>query len=334
LPKRQSDIRAKGHAVEARLYAEDPQKGFLPSVGKLEHLRFPKEKDGLRVDTGVREGDDVTMFYDPMIAKVIAWDETREGALAKLANALAHTEIAGVHTNAGFLVRALRHPAFIAGDIDTGFIERHRDALLPDRASPEPRLFVETVLYLVAGRVAAERKAKLGGFDPWDARDGFRLSGGARETIEFIVNGKHVPVTITYVRGGTLKIDVAGELVSDLGESRVGIARLASGDIAVMDDGDTWLLSLYDPFTAAESTGIASDRVVAPMSGKIVQVLVAPGDPVKRGQALAVLEAMKMEQTLTAPTDARVASVEVTAGEQVADGAVLLRFAAEKNAAS
>jgi 3-methylcrotonyl-CoA carboxylase alpha subunit len=334
LPKRQSDIRAKGHAVEARLYAEDPQKGFLPSVGRLEHLSFPKEKDGLRIDTGVRQGDAVTVFYDPMIAKVIAWDETREAALTKLANALAHTEIAGIHTNAGFLVRTLRHPAFIAGDIDTGFIERHREALVPDHAIPAPNLFVETVLDLVSGRLAAERKAKIRSFDPWDAQDGFMLLGGAREIIEFMVDGKRVPVTITYVRGGALKIEVAGEQVSDIAERPVGIVRLSSGDIAVMKDGDTWLLSLYDPFAAAEAAGVASDRIVAPMSGKIVQLLVGPNAQVKRGQALAVLEAMKMEQTLSAPADAQVASVEVAAGEQVAEGAVILRFVVAQNAAS
>jgi 3-methylcrotonyl-CoA carboxylase alpha subunit len=186
----------------------------------------------------------------------------------------------------------------------------------------------------VAERVTEKRKVKIRGFDPWDAQDGFRLLGGARETIEFIVDEKRVPVTITYVKGGALKIEIAGEQVSDFAERPVGIARLVSGDIAVMKDGDTWLLSLYDPFAAAEAHGAASDRLIAPMSGKIVQLLVEPNAQVKRGQALAVLEAMKMEQTLSAPADAQVASVDVTAGEQVAEGAVILRFVVAQNAAS
>jgi 3-methylcrotonyl-CoA carboxylase alpha subunit len=327
LPKRQSDIHAKGHAVEARLYAEDPQKGFLPSTGRLEHLSFPKEKDGLRVDTGVREGDVVTVFYDPMIAKVIAWDETRDGAAAKLADALAQTEIAGVHTNAGFLVRALRHPAFIAGDIDTGFIERHRAALVPDHTQPSPHLLAQAALFLVA-----EREAQVHGHDPWDAQDGFRVSGPARETIEFVANGKRVPVTLEHDRNGAAKIEIAGEIVD--GAAKGHVMRLSSGDIAVMEDGETWVFALHDPFAAAEAAGIASDRIVAPMSGKIVQLLVGPNAQVKRGQALAVLEAMKMEQTLSAPVDAQVATVEASFGDQVVEGAVILRFAMEPAAAS
>jgi 3-methylcrotonyl-CoA carboxylase alpha subunit len=327
LPERQEGISARGHAVEARLYAEDTQKGFLPSVGRLERLRFPAARDGLRIDTGVREGDDVIVFYDPMIAKVIAWDETREGAAAKLSNALAETQIAGVYTNAGFLVRALRHPSFIAGDIDTAFIARHRAALIPDYVEPAPHLLAQAALFLVA-----EREARAHGQDPWDAQDGFRVSGPAREVIEFVVNGKRVPVTLEHERNGAAKIEIAGEIVDSAAKNHV--MRLSSGEIAVMEDGETWVFALHDPFVAAEAAGIASDRIVAPMPGKIVQLLVAADEHVKRGQALAVLEAMKMEQTLSAPVDAQVASVEVEVGDQVIEGAVILRFAVEQSAAS
>jgi len=327
LPERQESVRARGHAVEARLYAEDTQKGFLPSVGRLERLRFPAARDGLRIDTGVREGDDVTVFYDPMIAKVIAWDETREGAAAKLSNALAEIQIAGVYTNAGFLVRALRHPSFVAGDIDTAFIERHRAALIPDYVEPAPHLLAQAALFLVA-----EREALAHGQDPWDAQDGFRVSGPAREAIEFVLNGKRVPVTLEHERNGAAKIEIAGEIVDSAAKNHV--MRLSSGDIAVMEDGETWVFALHDPFVAAEAAGITSDRIVAPMPGKIVQLLVAADEHVKRGQALAVLEAMKMEQTLSAPVDAQVASVDVAVGDQVVEGAVILRFAVEQSAAS
>src|SRR5215469_7653246 len=173
LPKFQSEIRANGHAIEVRLYAEDPRKGFLPSTGRLEHLRLPAEADGVRVDTGVREGDSVTVYYDPMIAKVIAHDETREGAVARLANALCETQIAGVRTNAGFLIHALRHRDFLAGEIDTGFIDRNIDALLPSR--PQAPVYARA-----AERVIAARAKRTRADDPWDVQDGFRLVGEAR----------------------------------------------------------------------------------------------------------------------------------------------------------
>jgi 3-methylcrotonyl-CoA carboxylase alpha subunit len=325
LPRKQSELKIDGHAIEARLYAEDPNKGFLPSVGRLERLRLP-DGDGIRVDSGVREGDEVSVFYDPMIAKVIAHAETREAAAARLAHALAASEVAGVHANAGFLVRALRQPDFLSGDIDTGFIERHREALIPVQAAPRVEILARAALYLVEARAKASV-----GCDPWNAQDGFRLSGEAREIAEFAVEGKRIAVEILHRRGGGLEMSIAGKSVTP---AHASVMRLASGDIAVMEAGDTWTLALHDPFAEAEGRGTASDRIVAPMPGKIVQLLVRPGESVKRGQPLAVLEAMKMEHTLAAPADALVASVDAAAGDQVGEGAVIVRFAKEKSAAA
>jgi acetyl-CoA carboxylase biotin carboxylase subunit len=316
LPQRKYTLAPHGHAIEARLYAEDPRKGFLPSVGRLERLRLSSE--GVRIDTGVREGDRVTVFYDPMIAKVIAWDETREGAAAKLAEALAKSEIAGVTTNAGFLVRALRHPDFLAGDIDTGFIDARSDALVAPAAEPAPEILARAAIALVE-----ERRAKTRRVDPWDAQDGFRLHGEARETIEFASNGARVPVEILHRADGDLTVRMAGIVVQP---AHAAAMRLCSGDIAVMRDGETWTISIHDPFAAAEAGSGAADRVTAPMPGKIVQLLVRAGESVKRGQPLAVLEAMKMEHTLKAAADARVESVDVAAGDQVQDGATIVRF--------
>lgn len=326
LPQRKYTLAPHGHAIEARLYAEDVRKGFLPSIGRLERLRLPEARDGIRVDTGVRESDEVTVFYDPMIAKVIAWEETREGAAAKLAEALAQTEIAGVETNAAFLVRALRSAEFLGGDIDTGFIDRHSEAL---KGSPEPAagVFARAALFVVE-----ERQARLRGHDPWDAQDGFRLSGEARETIEFLFAGRRVPVELVHRRDGAMTVKVAGTAASQA--LHAGAMRLMSGAIAVMQDGETWVLAPYDPFAAAESKGAATDRVTAPMPGKIVQLLVRAGERVKQGQPLAVLEAMKMEHTLKAAADARVESVEASTGEQVKEGAVIVRFASEQSAAA
>jgi 3-methylcrotonyl-CoA carboxylase alpha subunit len=275
----------------------------------------------------VREGDEVSVFYDPMIAKVIAWDETREGAAAKLAEALAETQAAGVQTNAGFLVRALRHKDFVAGEIDTGFIERHRATLIPDREGVAPQILARAALFLVEERVAKSR-----GHDPWDAQDGFRLSGEARETVEFVVADKRVSVEIVHHRGSGVTIRIAGTEIPRA--AHADAMRLRSGDVAVMQGGETWIIALHDPFAAADATGVASDRVVSPMPGKIVQVHVRAGEKVTRGQPLAVLEAMKMEHTLKAGSDAVVESVDVAPGEQVNEGAIIVRFEREQNAAA
>ena len=317
LPRRQDELRPRGHAIEARLYAEDPRKGFLPSIGKLERLRLPADGEGVRVDTGVREGDTVTMYYDPMIAKVIAWDETREGAAHRLANALSASEIAGVQTNAGFLVRALRHPEFLAGDIDTGFIPRHMEELTVTH--PAPEIYARAASFVIADR-ARDAAAR----DPWDAQDGFRLFGEAQETLEFGCDSDHAKIIATHHRGGGVTLRLDGAEIR--APAHAAAIRLASGAIAVMEQGETWTLLPHDPFGDADSAGTVSDRIVAPMPGKVIRVLTEPKAQVKRGAPLIVLEAMKMEHTLAAPADTQIETVEASAGDQVAEGAVLVRF--------
>jgi acetyl/propionyl-CoA carboxylase alpha subunit len=318
LPKSQEEIHSNGHAIEARLYAEDSRKGFLPSVGKLEHLRLPSEGAGVRVDTGVRQGDDVTVYYDPMIAKVIAHDETREAAVAKLANALCETQIAGVRTNAGFLIQALRHPDFLVGQIDTGFIDRNFDALLP--APPTSGVYARAAQHVIAARMKRTR-----GNDSWDTQDGFRLVGEAHETLDFTSDSGSASVVVVHHSGGGMTMNVGGATAIPSPHSEA--ASLGHGEIAVMDQGETHSLKLRDLFEHAEGSSGVADRVTAPMPGKIVRVSAEAGEKVKRGQALVVLEAMKMEHTLTAPANAKVESVGVAVGDQVQEGAVLLRFA-------
>jgi len=301
LPVAQKDIRAHGHAIEARLYAEDPRNGFLPSIGTLERLALP-HGEHIRVDTGVREGDSVTPFYDPMIAKVVAWAETRETAAERLADALSSAQIAGVRTNNAFLIRCLRHPQFVAGEIDTGFIDRHGADLIPPAAS------LNDVLTAAAQHVRNEFARD--GDDPWSVQDGFRLSGSAMQSVEFVIDGRRTIVPL------------------EKAASTARTLRLANCDIAVMQNGETHVAHPFDPFVAAEEAGSSSDRIAAPMPGKIVQLLVKPGEAVKKGQPLAVLEAMKMEHTLSAPVDAKVESVEVAQGDQVNEGAIVVRFAA------
>ncbi len=304
LPKTQKDLSISGHAIEVRLYAEDPQNDFLPSPGKLERLKFAS---GVRVDSGVREGDTVTTAYDSMIAKVIAHDATREGAAAKLSAALGETEIAGVRTNNAFLIRSLRHPDFVAGDVDTGFIGRHHEALIPPKVEPPAEILADAAWFVVHGEVPPAATQ-----DPWNARDGFRLAGRARPSVEFVIGEARRRIDVPDVPGGAR------------------VVRLANGDVAVMAHGETFALRLYDPLASGDAAGAASDRISAPMPGKVTQVLVKAGDKVTRGQPLAVLEAMKMEHTLSAPADAEVESVDAAAGDQVVDGAVIVRFRTKK----
>ena len=304
LPKKQSELHINGHAIEVRLYAEDPQKGFLPSIGTLERLRLSHT---VRVDTGVREGDTVSPFYDPMIAKVIAHDTTRQAAATRLAAALEETQVAGLQTNNAFLIRALNQPAFVRGDVDTGFIERYLSELVPPAATPARCLQAAAQLILT-------EFAPKGSSDPWSAHDGFRLGARTRPALEFVVNGKRQVVAVTDARAPEAAL------------------RLSSGAIAVMDRGETFVVQPYDPFAAADAAGAATDRIVTPMPGKVIQLLVKAGDAVKRGQPLAVLEAMKMEHTLSAPADETIESVSVAAGDQVAEGTIVIRFAREKAA--
>jgi len=301
LPMKQDQIAVKGHATEARLYAEEPEKGFLPSVGRLERLRFPED---VRVDSGVQEGDEVTVYYDPLIAKVIAHAPTRKGALEKLARALAETEIAGVHTNNAFLLRVLKDSEFVSGGIDTGFLERNAESLASRQRPPEPILEA-------AARFILHEECRSGAEvdDPWSARDGFRHVGRAKPTLDFMVDGKRVSASPGSPDGGA-----------------PSVFRLASGLVAVIDEGVTWELQTYDAEAGAEASGVATDRILAPMPGKVTRVYVKEGQNVSRGQALAVLEAMKMEHTLSAPAALGIEAVAVAEGDQVGEGSLIIRF--------
>jgi acetyl-CoA carboxylase biotin carboxylase subunit len=320
LPESQDKLRINGHAIEARIYAEDPDKNFLPSIGRLERLRLPVAVDDIRVDAGVREGDAVTPYYDPMIAKVISWSETRESAAVVLAEALAQTEIAGVRTNTGFLVRTLRERDFLSADIDTGFIERHRASLIQERTRVPPAILARAGCFLVEERSRVRTNS-----DPWGAQDGFRLSGEARESLVFATSGARETVEIVHHRGGGLTIYVAGNKTEP--SARAAAMQLSSGDIAVMDEGETFVLPLFDPFAVTDMGGGSAERLAAPMPGKIVQIFVKAGDRVTRGMPVAILEAMKMEHTLSAPGDARIEAVDVAQGDQVGEGAIVVRFA-------
>jgi 3-methylcrotonyl-CoA carboxylase alpha subunit len=315
----QDAVPLDGHAVEARIYAEDPERTFLPSTGKLRALVLPGG-DGIRVDAGVAAGDEVTPFYDPMIAKVIAHGPTREQAIERLAGALDRTVVVGVRSNTGFLAKLVRTEDFRAGRHDTGFIERHLDVLAAPPQGPDRAVIATGAAHLLA----AERARIAGAADddagpsPWDAADGFQLSGPRQTALTLEADGHAVTATVSW-RDGATAVTVDGEAAAN-------DARVVDGDDAVyvLRGGRQTVVRLrtLDPFDAAHLG--EGGRVTAPMHGKVIEILVAAGDTVHKGQRLAVIEAMKMEHALVSPVDGTVTEVRASPGGQVADGALVM----------
>jgi 3-methylcrotonyl-CoA carboxylase alpha subunit len=315
LPLKQDQVPLNGHAVEARLYAEDPERGFLPSTGKLIALRLP-QGEGVRVDTGVGVGDAVTPFYDPMIAKVIAHAPTREQALDRLAQALDETVVIGPRSNAGFLAALARAPEFHAGDFDTGFIDAHLAELGAVPHGLDKAAVAEGArewLLRERARVAPRR-----GQSPWDADDGFQLSGERRIELPLIADGEKIVAVAVF---GPTGLDVVVD-----GHAPVGTAVADKDAIYVLHRGHQTRITIRDlardQAGDADSTGL----VRAPMHGKVLAVLVDKGARVTRGQRLAIIEAMKMEHALAAPFDGTVAEVSVSSKTQVDEGAAVLRI--------
>jgi 3-methylcrotonyl-CoA carboxylase alpha subunit len=328
----QADIALTGHAIEARLYAENPERGFLPATGILHRLRLPESV--ARVETGVREGDAVTPFYDPMIAKIVAWGPDREAARTRLEHALAETGVLGVATNLGFLARIVGDKDFAAAKLDTGFIERRKTELLPAAVPvPDPAL-AAAALFCLAAPAAPDP-------DPWARRDGWRL------------NGPKAPRPLSFRRGDEA-LEVAATACGDGWELQVGerrchaAARFApdggaaltidgarsralvldrGDDLAVFIGGESWRLAWVDPLAPPAGADLHAGRLSAPMPGRVVQLLVAAGDSVSQGQALIVIEAMKMEHTIAAPRDGTVEAVRYAIGDLVEEGAELIALA-------
>jgi 3-methylcrotonyl-CoA carboxylase alpha subunit len=328
LPLGQNEVRLSGHAIEARLYAEDPERGFLPSTGKIVALELP---DDIRVDSGVEKGGEVTPFYDAMIAKLIAHAQTREAALDRLAAALDRTLIAGVRTNVAFLANLCRAEAFRQGKVDTAFIDRNLAAL---GAVPQPRDNAAAVLgvtYLL--NAAMVRQAASPDDDaeealsPWAARDGFQLGGMRTLALPIVVDGENAEAIVTYGKDGA-SATVEGADAADNAR-----AFAVPGDLEavfVLRHGRQIRVAIRD-FSAAGGPASVGDGVIrAPMHGRVLELLASAGDKVAAGQRLAVIEAMKMEHTLRAPFAGIVQQVPVGIGAQVVEGAQIMLIEAEK----
>jgi 3-methylcrotonyl-CoA carboxylase alpha subunit len=351
LPLAQEQLQIRGHALEARIYAEDANKGFLPSTGKLIRLSPPAESLNVRVDTGVEEGDEITPFYDPMIAKLIVWDEHRDAALARMRKALADYQVAGVTTNIDFLSRLVACPAFAGADLDTGLIERQKDFLFPAaQAVPRDALLVATVGELLWEQHAAKLAARSSGdpWSPWHARDGWRMNLSSARTISFRAP-QEVPLgcdgdtlidaRVRYQRdqwqitvAGTTTLARGKKLDGDRFAVELDDRRLIAGVVTVDDkrsvflQGSTYTLLRDDPLHRVDAGDGHGGGLTAPMPGKIVALLAQAGQKVDKGTPLLILEAMKMEHTITAPAAGVVKAFCYAAGEQVADGAALVEF--------
>ena len=340
LPLTQDDIRQQGHAIEVRLYAEDPEAGFLPGSGRLERLALPEASPGVRIDAGVVEGDTVTIFYDPMIAKLIVHGADRMEALARLRDALARCDIAGPKSNIAFLERLVRHPAVTGGWIDTGYLDRHLDEFMP-----APSLASTQQVALVAAELLwqeARARAQAGDGDepdsPWAIADGWRLGHAGARPLAFAHLGQ-TWTALAHGHGGRYRIELADEvhevedarLTGDLLGLRIhGQARrfriLRHGTRLTLHDGEqrtaVETVPAYRRTDMAEASG--SGKILAPMPGRVVLVKARPGDEVVAGQELLVMEAMKMELAVKASRDGVVVDVRAAAGDFVEADTVLV----------
>ncbi|TCS36495.1 3-methylcrotonoyl-CoA carboxylase alpha subunit [Paucimonas lemoignei] len=341
LPLAQEQLTIHGHAIEARIYAEEPEKGFLPSTGRLLHLAPPAESDHVRVDTGVEQGDEITPFYDPMIAKLIVWDLDRERALARLRKALTQYRVVGVANNIEFLARLATCPSFAHADLDTGLIEREQATLFPPEAAvPETAWLLAALTELLHEANAAASSVEHG--SPWLILDGWRLNGQGVRSIALRHGDVRQDVTVANAKGGWElslgeskvfargAIEPNGLLHVQLGERRLHAAVVIAAERRhVFVDGRAWPLTRVDNLYTGGAGSEAEGGLRAPMPGKIVTLLAKAGDTVEKGTPLLVMEAMKMEHTITAPAKGTLKAFCFAPGDQVADGVELVEFEVE-----
>jgi len=319
LPLTQSQIRFDGHAIEARVYAEDPESGFLPSTGTIVELALPSD---IRVETGVEAGGEVTPFYDPMIAKLIAHASSRDAAIDRLTNAIDRTLVAGVRSNVALLGALCRAPAFREGDVDTSFIDRNLATLGAVPHGPDYAAAALGVAHLLgdgtARAAAPEAEGSGEEISPWAARDGFQLGGSRSIAVPIVVDGENADATVTYGASG---VDIAVGGKAPATDARV-FAR--GEEVYVLRHGRQTRVRLQDLSVAVAEGGAGDGVVKAPMHGRVLELFVQKGASVAGGQQLAVIEAMKMEHTLRAPFAGIVAEVAVGAGAQVVEGAPIM----------
>ncbi|GLX80828.1 acetyl/propionyl/methylcrotonyl-CoA carboxylase subunit alpha [Thalassotalea eurytherma] len=346
LPKSQDQLTIKGHAFEARIYAEDADNDFLPATGFLAYLSTPLESDNVRVDTGVRQGDEVSVYYDPMIAKLIVWDENRDKALQRLAKALSEYRISGVTTNIDFLYNLATCQPFVDEDLDTGFIEKHEDKIFhKDEQSLTEELPMAALYLVLANEQKAKQKAQSSNdpFSPWNQTNAWRLNEAHVHHVGLRHNDSVYDIVVEQKRHGFMitvdskSYDCQGHIENDVLTTNINGYRSAA---TIAQNGDQ--ISLYRQNGAFNFVQILPDLgcdddtadaggLIAPMNGTMVSVLVSAGDVVTADQPLMIMEAMKMEHTIKAPAAGKVTELFFAAGDMVDGGAQLVGFAAEED---
>jgi 3-methylcrotonyl-CoA carboxylase alpha subunit len=338
LPLAQEELTMHGHAIEARIYAEDPAHDFLPSIGRLVHLGAPKPSNHVRIDTGVDQGDAITPFYDPMIAKLIVWDETRELAVRRMNNALAEWRVVGVANNVEFLRRLVSTQSFREAVLDTGLIEREREWIWSKEAATPDRAVVLAALGVVLGEREAGRTEGQAN-SPWARRDGWRLNGSYKRRLVFTRGDRELCAEVEY-RAKDYRISIGSAHYSVTGKAgengsidavingkRVhGTVIFNRGRFHVFCADQSYVLTYVDPLEIAAQGHSSESSLLAPMPGRVIAQLVEPGERVEKGNPLLVLEAMKMEYTIHAPDVGRVESFHFAVGDQVTEGVELLQF--------
>jgi 3-methylcrotonyl-CoA carboxylase alpha subunit len=347
LPLRQDQLQIHGHAIEARICAENPDNNFLPATGSLQvyglppHVSFTRAERGVRVDSGVREGDAISPFYDSMVAKLIVHGATREEALARLDAALAQTHIVGLATNVQFLRHVSTSASFAAAQLDTALIPREASALFHQDKVGLPMAAAALIAYtLQTGERQAAQPDARGWQDPWAQSDGWKSHGAQVRSFSIEYAGESHTALLRTMRGGALELTVDGRafpmqwsaqgqaLDVRIGEQRSLVNVYANGPVAHVFTarGATQIVAI-DALAHAGDAQSEGGRLTAPMPGKVVSFAVKAGDVVKKGQALAVMEAMKMEHTIAAPADGTVDELLFAPGDQVTEGSELLRMA-------
>ena len=342
LPLQQSELKIHGHAIEARVYAENPEKGFLPSIGTLHHARTPlavnfelgagAEPAAYRIDSGVREGDTISPFYDPMIAKMIVWGKDRKEALARMAQALSEYQIVGLSSNIAFLKRLIESPAFATAELDTGLIERNQADLFP---TPLPA----SLSVLALASISLLLSEKTAGNDPWQSSQGWRMNSQLQRALQFNEENYAHPLQLTYLNDGwsmlaggfSIRVHLdsnhGNDITLKIADQTVRGTVVRHGEhFHVFSQGQHSHLHYIDALAHAGEAEAETGRLTAPMPGKIVAVMVESGQEVKKGDALVIMEAMKMEHTISAPKDGTVEEVLYAVGDQVTEGAPLLTF--------
>ncbi len=338
LPLTQTEIITGGHAIEVRICAENPANDFLPETGKMHVFATPTlaTDDDVRLDTGVVSGDEISVYYDPMIAKLITWGEDRAEATRRMQHAISQTDVLGVKTNLGFLQQLVKHPAFLAGKTDTSFIPTHRDTLFPDESHLPDRALIAASLALLSNEASAA------GHDVWDRKDGWWLNRSAHRAMEFHTVNEEEIVTVDIETVGAMRRVQIGEreyavmaasqhapLVSFSANGHIETARvlIRGNSISILFADARHTLRVVDPFVFEGDADTNNGRLTAMMPGRVVKVMANVGDSVKKGQALIIMEAMKMEHTIVSPRDGVVERVAFKENDLVPADAVLFAFA-------